>query len=164
MSRTTAPEIARVDLTTPILQLKALGVDDLVKFEWVTNPPAEAILRALEGLVAAGMVGDDGRMTLAGEKVAECPVDVGVARMVCCSAIAIEVGPEFRLQLFASKEYQCGEEILTIAAMVAVQVSDVSGPTPLLIALYSGRVCDPRRCGRRHRRTRTAKIHRRGRG
>jgi len=26
------------------------------------------------------------------------------------------------LQLFRSKEYQCGEEILTIAAMTAVQV------------------------------------------
>ncbi|KAH7103787.1 P-loop containing nucleoside triphosphate hydrolase protein [Auriculariales sp. MPI-PUGE-AT-0066] len=104
MARTTAPEIARVDLTTPILQLKALGVDDLVKFEWVTNPPAEAVLRALEGLVAAGMVGDDGRLTVSGEKVAECPVEVGIARM-----------------MFSSKDYQCGEEILTIAAMVAVQ-------------------------------------------
>ncbi|KZV91608.1 P-loop containing nucleoside triphosphate hydrolase protein [Exidia glandulosa HHB12029] len=104
LPRTTAPEITRTDLTTPILQLKALGIDDLVKFEWVTNPPAEAVLRALEGLVAAGMVGEDGRLTVDGEKVAECPVEVGIARM-----------------LFSSRDYQCGEEILTIAAMVAVQ-------------------------------------------
>lgn len=71
-----------MDLTTPILQLKSLGIDDLMKFEWVTGPPAEAVLRALENLVAAGMVGEDGRLTVVGEKVAECPVDVNIARMV----------------------------------------------------------------------------------
>ncbi|KAL1752961.1 P-loop containing nucleoside triphosphate hydrolase protein [Schizophyllum commune] len=100
----TPPEIARTDMTTPILQLKALGIDDLMKFEWVTAPPAESVLRALEGLVATGMIGEDGRMTPTGERVAECPVEVGLARM-----------------LFSSKEYGCGEEILTIAAMTAIQ-------------------------------------------
>ncbi|KAJ7184090.1 P-loop containing nucleoside triphosphate hydrolase protein [Mycena filopes] len=100
----TPPEITRTDMTTPILQLKSLGIDDLMKFEWVSAPPAESVLRALEGLVAAGMIGEDGRLTLIGEQVAECPVEVGVARM-----------------LFSSKELKCGEEILTIAAMTSVQ-------------------------------------------
>ncbi|EIW85298.1 P-loop containing nucleoside triphosphate hydrolase protein [Coniophora puteana RWD-64-598 SS2] len=101
---TTPPEITRSDMCTPILQLKSLGIDDLMKFEWISSPPAESMLRALELLVAAGMIGEDGRMTALGEKVAECPVDVGIARM-----------------LFNSKEYRCGEEILTIAAMTSVQ-------------------------------------------
>ncbi|KAJ6500328.1 P-loop containing nucleoside triphosphate hydrolase protein [Mycena sanguinolenta] len=100
----TPPEITRTDMTTPILQLKSLGIDDLMKFEWVSAPPAESVLRALEGLVAAGMIGEDGRLTIIGEQVAECPVEVGVARM-----------------LFNSKELKCGEEILTIAAMTSVQ-------------------------------------------
>jgi HrpA-like RNA helicase len=69
-------------MTAPIIQLKALGIDDLMKFEWVTAPPAESALRALEGLVAAGMLGEDGRLTPVGEKVAECPVEVNIARMV----------------------------------------------------------------------------------
>ncbi|CAE6473117.1 unnamed protein product [Rhizoctonia solani] len=43
-------------------------------------------------------------MTPVGTKVAECPVEVTIAGM-----------------LFSSKEYQCGQEILTIAAMTAVQ-------------------------------------------
>ncbi|KAG8923302.1 hypothetical protein FRC02_011231 [Tulasnella sp. 418] len=107
LPRTTAPEIVRTDLTTPILQLKSLGIDDLVKFEWVTNPPAEAVLRALETLVAAGMIGpEDGRLTMIGEKVAECPVEVGIARM-----------------LFNSRDYKCGEEMLTLAAVTSVQAS-----------------------------------------
>lgn len=82
LSLATPPEITRTDMTTPILQLKSLGIDDLMKFEWVTAPPAESVLRALEGLVAAGMLGEDGRLTTIGEQVAECPVEVSIARMV----------------------------------------------------------------------------------
>ncbi|KIK45926.1 hypothetical protein CY34DRAFT_801085 [Suillus luteus UH-Slu-Lm8-n1] len=100
----TPPEITRTDMTTPILQLKSLGIDDLMKFEWVSAPPAESILRALEGLFAAGMIGDDGRLTPIGERVAECPIEVNIARM-----------------LFTSKDFNCGEEILTIAAMISIQ-------------------------------------------
>ncbi|KAG7095106.1 hypothetical protein E1B28_005891 [Marasmius oreades] len=100
----TPAEITRTDLTTPVLQLKSLGIDNLMKFEWVSAPPAESLLRALEGLFAAEMIGEDGKLTAVGQKVAECPVEMGIARM-----------------LFKSKEYQCGEEILTIAAMTAVQ-------------------------------------------
>ncbi|EPQ58523.1 P-loop containing nucleoside triphosphate hydrolase protein [Gloeophyllum trabeum ATCC 11539] len=103
-TKTTPPEVTRTDLTTPILQLKSLGIDDLMKFEWVTPPPAESVLRALEGLVNAGMVDHGGALTEVGQKVAECPVEVNIARM-----------------LFSSKDFQCGEEILTIAAMTAVQ-------------------------------------------
>ncbi|KAG6813096.1 hypothetical protein H0H92_013950 [Tricholoma furcatifolium] len=100
----TPAEVTRVDMTTPILQLKSLGIDDLMKFEWVSAPPAEIVLRALEGLVAASMIGDDGRLTPMGQQVAECPVEVGIAKM-----------------LFNSAEHKCGDEILTIAAMTAVQ-------------------------------------------
>ncbi|KZT36972.1 P-loop containing nucleoside triphosphate hydrolase protein [Sistotremastrum suecicum HHB10207 ss-3] len=104
LAPTTPPEITRTDLTTPILQLKVLGIDDLMKFDWVTGPPAEGVLRALESLLSTGMIGQDGRLTPVGEKVAEFPIEVGIARM-----------------LFTSKDYKCGEEILTIAAMTAVQ-------------------------------------------
>jgi len=111
-------------MTTPILQLKSLGIDDLMKFDWVSAPPAETVLRALEGLYAAGMIDDSGKLTPVGAQVAEWPVEVGIARMVridCFHAIGyphILSTP----QLFSSKELSCGEEILTIAAMTAVQV------------------------------------------
>ncbi|KAG8816906.1 hypothetical protein FRC19_011718 [Serendipita sp. 401] len=105
LPRSTSPEVTRVDLTTPILQLKALGIDNLMKFEWISPPSSESLLRALESLVNAGMLGkEDGRLTEIGAKVAEVPVEISVARM-----------------LWASKEFKCGDEILTIAAMVAVQ-------------------------------------------
>lgn len=79
---TTPPELTRTDLTTPMLQLKSLGIDDLMKFDWVTSPPVESVLRALEGLVASGMLDLDGRLTDMGGKVSECPVEVNIARMV----------------------------------------------------------------------------------
>ncbi|KAI6137085.1 P-loop containing nucleoside triphosphate hydrolase protein [Pisolithus sp. B1] len=104
LSASTPPEITRSDMTTPILQLKSLGIDDLMKFEWVTAPPAESVLRALEGLVAAGMVGEDGRLTVFGQQAAEWPVEMALARM-----------------LYASRDFNCGEEILTIAAMTSIQ-------------------------------------------
>jgi ATP-dependent RNA helicase DDX35 len=91
LPRTTAAEITRVDMTLPILQLKSLGIDDLMKFEWVNAPPSESVLRALEGLVNAGMIGDDGRLTPSGEKVAEFPLEVGIARMVCIVVVILMV-------------------------------------------------------------------------
>lgn len=82
LPRSTSPEITRSDLAVPILQLKYLGIDDLMKFDWVTSPPAENVLRAVENLVALGMISEDGRLTAVGEKVAECPLDVNIAQMV----------------------------------------------------------------------------------
>jgi ATP-dependent RNA helicase DDX35 len=120
----TSPEITRTDMTTPILQLKSLGIDDLMKFEWVTAPPAESVLRALEGLVAAEMIGEDGRLTMVGEQVAECPVEVNIARMARLLSGQTWKSDSLLIlaQLFSSKEFKCGEEILTIAAMTSVQV------------------------------------------
>ena len=66
----------------PVLQLKSLGIDDVMKFEWITSPPTESMLRAFEGLIAAEMMRDDGRLTSMGERAAEFPLDVGFARMV----------------------------------------------------------------------------------
>lgn len=79
----TPPEITRIDLTGPILQLKALGIDDLMKFDWLTAPPVESVLRALELLVSTGMITSNGALTPDGEKIAECPSDLSISRMVC---------------------------------------------------------------------------------
>jgi ATP-dependent RNA helicase DDX35 len=123
LARATSPEITRTDLTTPILQLKSLGIDDLMKFDWVTAPPVESVLRALEALAASGMIGEDGRLTIVGEQVAECPVEVNIARMVIhLFSPNLILALHHYIQLFSSKEFKCGEEILTIAAMTSVQV------------------------------------------
>jgi len=103
LPHTTPPEITCMDMTTPILQLKSLGIDGLMKFEWLTAPPTENVLHALEGLVVVGMIGKSGRLTIIGEEAAECPVDVGVAGMVSFTVTkilkgALTVSPAFQLQ------------------------------------------------------------------
>ena len=79
---TTPPEILRTDLTSPLVQLKALGIDNLTKLEWVTLPPSETIVRALSALVLGGVVDESGNLTDLGKKVAEVPLGVRLACMV----------------------------------------------------------------------------------
>src|SRR5687768_6559644 len=46
----TIPEMQRCDLSTVILQLKALGIDDVLHFDFLSPPPSELLIRALEVL------------------------------------------------------------------------------------------------------------------
>ena len=40
------PEMQRADLAATVLQLKALGVDNIMTFEWLAPPPAEASMQS----------------------------------------------------------------------------------------------------------------------
>lgn len=55
------PEMQRAELAGTLLRLKALGVDNIMAFDWLAPPPAEAVVRALELLHALGALGDDAR-------------------------------------------------------------------------------------------------------
>ena len=50
----TIPEIQRTNLGNVVLMLKALGIEDLVHFDFMDPPPPETIMRALEQLYALG--------------------------------------------------------------------------------------------------------------
>ncbi len=51
----------RSELASTVLQLKALGVDNMMAFDWLAPPPAETMVRALELLHALGALGADAR-------------------------------------------------------------------------------------------------------
>ncbi len=51
----------RSELASTVLQLKALGVDNMMGFDWLAPPPAETMVRALELLHALGALGADAR-------------------------------------------------------------------------------------------------------
>ena len=55
------PEMQRSELAGTVLQLKALGVDNMMAFDWLAPPPAETMVRALELLHALGGLGADAR-------------------------------------------------------------------------------------------------------
>ena len=53
----------RTDLSPAVLQLKALGIDNVLRFSFPTPPPAEILLLAFELLNAIGAVDDNGQLT-----------------------------------------------------------------------------------------------------
>ena len=90
------PEMQRCELASTVLQLKALGIDNIMKFDWLAPPPAETMIRALELLHALGALGNDARyaascmipQTLFVQYVAwyeNLGTDSGIAyRWMCC--------------------------------------------------------------------------------
>jgi len=73
----------RTNLTTVVLQLKAMGIENILHFDFMSPPPSEAMIRALELLYALNAIGDDARLTPElGVRLAEFPIDPPMARMV----------------------------------------------------------------------------------
>lgn len=99
----TIPEIQRINLGNAVLMLKALGINDLVHFDFLDPPPHETLVLALEQLYALGALNHHGELTKLGRRMAEFPVDPMMAKM-----------------LLASEKYKCSEEIVTMAAMLSV--------------------------------------------
>lgn len=99
----TYPEILRSNLGNVVLQLKKLGIDDLVHFDFMDPPAPETMMRALELLNYLGAIDDEGNMTDKGAMMAEFPLD-----------------PQLSAMLVASQEFSCSNEILSIAAMLSV--------------------------------------------
>uniref|UniRef100_A0A182NZM9 RNA helicase n=1 Tax=Anopheles epiroticus TaxID=199890 RepID=A0A182NZM9_9DIPT len=103
MQDNTYPEILRSNLGTVVLQLKKLGIDDLVHFDFMDPPAPETLMRALELLNYLAALDDDGNLTDLGAVMAEFPLDPQLAKM-----------------LIASCQHNCSNEILSITAMLSV--------------------------------------------
>lgn len=103
MQEQTYPEILRSNLGMIVLQLKKLGIHDLVHFDFMDPPAPETLMRALELLNYLGALDDEGEMTDTGAIMAEFPLDPQLARM-----------------LISSCDYNCSNEILSIVAMLSV--------------------------------------------
>jgi ATP-dependent helicase HrpB len=75
------PEIARVDLASPALQLLAWGEADLARFGWF-EPPAPAALAAAQLLLTRLGAVDAGGVTALGQSLARLPVHPRLARLL----------------------------------------------------------------------------------
>jgi ATP-dependent RNA helicase DHX8/PRP22 len=98
------PDIQRQNLASTILMLKAMGINDLINFDFMDPPPAQTLLTALETLYALSALDDEGLLTRLGRKMADFPME-----------------PQLAKTLIASVDFGCSEEILTIVAMLSVQ-------------------------------------------
>lgn len=80
MQDNTYPEILRSNLGSVVLQLKKLGIDDLVHFDFMDPPAPETLMRALELLNYLAALNDDGDLTELGSMMAEFPLDPQLAK------------------------------------------------------------------------------------
>ncbi|KAF9316103.1 DEAH-box ATP-dependent RNA helicase prp22 [Podila horticola] len=98
------PEIQRTNLAMIVLTLKAMGINDLINFDFMDPPPVQTLLTALEQLFALSALDSEGLLTRLGRKMAVFPMEPPLAKMLILSA-----------------DLNCSEEILTIVSMLSVQ-------------------------------------------
>ena len=65
----------RSNLASTVLQLKRLGIDDLVHFDFMDPPAPETLMRALEMLNYLGALDDEGELTDLGNQMSEFPLE-----------------------------------------------------------------------------------------
>lgn len=104
MLPTSIPEIQRQNLSHTILMLKAMGINDLLHFDFMDPPPTNTMLTALEELYALSALDDEGLLTRLGRKMADFPMEPALAKVLIYS---VDMG--------------CSDEILSIVAMLSVQ-------------------------------------------
>eukprot|EP01135_Chromosphaera_perkinsii_P011544 Nk52_evm2s2438 gene=Nk52_evmTU2s2438 len=103
MEPETKPEILRSNMSTVVLQLKAMGIDDILNFDFLDRPNEESLVQALELLYCLGALDDRGKLSTTGKKMAEFPLEPRLAKTI-----------------LAAVGFECVEEILTIVSMLSV--------------------------------------------
>ena len=101
MSKTTIPEILRVNLCSLILTLKCIGVDDVLNFDYMEKPDDDLILRALRQLYMLDALKRDGALTNFGRELVKYPIE-----------------PHFSKALMISKYLDCQDALLTVSLKV----------------------------------------------
>ena len=104
MLPTSVPEIQRTNLGTTTLTLKAMGINDLLHFDFMDPPPPPTLIGALEELYNLGALDEEGLLTRLGRKMAEFPLEPPMSKM-----------------LIAAVDLGCSDEILTVVACLSAQ-------------------------------------------
>ncbi|XP_040908035.1 ATP-dependent RNA helicase DHX33 [Toxotes jaculatrix] len=102
----TVPEIQRCNLAGVMLQLMALGIPDVMNFDFMSKPSPEAVRSAVEHLELLGAVErKEGQvfLTALGKKMASFPLE-----------------PRYAKTILLSPDYSCSEEILSIVSLLSV--------------------------------------------
>ncbi|HEY7760726.1 MAG TPA: ATP-dependent RNA helicase HrpA [Burkholderiales bacterium] len=100
----TDPEILRSSLASVILRMKALKLGEVEDFPFVEPPSARAIADGYSLLTELGAVDAERRLTPVGVRLAELPIDPGLARMIV-----------------AARDENCLTEMLVVSAGLAIQ-------------------------------------------
>lgn len=101
LPESTLPEILRISLDGPVLTLKAMGINDILHFDFMDAPPVEALAASLETLYALGYLDSTGAVTKLGRRASELPLEPRLAKV-----------------LLTADTLGCVDEIITLVAMV----------------------------------------------
>jgi len=104
MMQETVPEIKRSSLSSTVLYLKALGITDVLGFEYFESPDHDQLEEALLLLFCLGALNTRGAITECGLDMSKFPVEPQLARM-----------------LLRSADEGCVQEAVIIAAMLSTE-------------------------------------------
>ncbi|XP_033845675.1 ATP-dependent RNA helicase DQX1 [Periophthalmus magnuspinnatus] len=96
-----SPGVMDEDLSHLVLLLKRLDIADMGQCKFLDRPAPEALMQALEDLDYLAALDDDGNLSEVGIIMSELPLEPPLAKA-----------------LIAACEYDCVDELLTIAAML----------------------------------------------
>ncbi|CAG8442817.1 16363_t:CDS:10 [Acaulospora morrowiae] len=103
MEKDTEPEIKRCNLTSIVLFLKALGIENVLEFDYLDAPSRNLLKRALEQLFILKALDNKGKINDLGKKMAEFPIE-----------------PMFARVLIASQSMECTKEAIDIVSLLSV--------------------------------------------
>jgi HrpA-like RNA helicase len=98
------PDILRSNLSVVVLQLKSLGVENVLSFDFIDRPHVDSLKHAIEDIFSLGCLTEQGELTDLGVQLAKLPVD-----------------PRFGKTLLAAKIAGCLDEVLIIVACISVE-------------------------------------------
>ena len=105
LSKTTVPEVLRCNMSNVILQLLAVGVKDVEKFDFLEKPPSDSLQFAVRLLKLLGAVDGTERdlnLTDLGKKMSAFPI-----------------APQFAKAILSARDLGCTEEVVTIVAILS---------------------------------------------
>jgi len=102
------PEIQRTNMSNTVLTLKAMGIQDLLKFDFMDRPHTGTLITAMQQLYNLGALDDEGLLTRLGRKMAEFPLEPQLSKILLASSM-----PEMKLM--------CAEEALTVVSMLQAE-------------------------------------------
>jgi len=101
LAEATIPEIQRSNLASVCLTMLNIGINNIQGFDFMDAPTSDDINSALRQLKLLGSVSESGQLTALGRKMAGFPLE-----------------PRLTASILAAGELGCGEEMLTIIALV----------------------------------------------
>ncbi|NXG93724.1 DQX1 helicase, partial [Stercorarius parasiticus] len=109
-----APHVSETSLSRLVLLLKRLDIADMGQCDFLDRPAPESLMQALEDLDYLAALDDDGNLSEVGIIMSEFPLD-----------------PQLSKALIASCEFDCVEEMVSLAAMLTASPCFVPPSTHL---------------------------------